>query len=53
VLLFDVFRHDQPFWLIGLGWLFLWGAQLWQHVQRMRQRALLKSDPGEETAGAA
>ena len=53
VLLFDVFRHDQPFWLIGLGWLFLWGAQLWQHVQCMRQRALLKSDPGEETAGAA
>lgn len=43
VLLFDVFRRDQPFWLIGLSWLFLWVAQIWQRLQNMRQRARLRA----------
>ena len=43
VLLFDVFRRDQPFWLIGLSWIFLWVAQIWQRLQNMRQRALLRT----------
>ena len=42
VLLFDVFRKDQPFWLVTMSWIFLWVAQLWQHLQNMRQRALLR-----------
>ena len=42
VLLFDVFRRDQPFWLLGISWLFLWIAQIWQRLQNMRERALLK-----------
>ena len=42
VLLFDVFRRDQPFWLIGMSWVFLWVAQLWQRLQNMRSRALLE-----------
>ena len=42
VLLFDVFRRDQPFWLIGMSWIFLWVAQIWQHVQNMRGRAGLR-----------
>ena len=42
VLLFDVFRKDQPFWLIGMSWIFLWVAQVWQHVQNMRGRAGLQ-----------
>jgi hypothetical protein len=42
VLLFDVFRHDQPFWLVGMSWVFLWVAQIWQHLQNMRERALLR-----------
>jgi aspartate beta-hydroxylase len=42
VLLFDVFRHDQPFWLVGMSWVFLWVAQIWQHVQNMRERARLR-----------
>jgi aspartate beta-hydroxylase len=42
VLLFDVFRKDQPIWLIGMSWIFLWVAQIWQHVQNMRQRAGLQ-----------
>ena len=42
VLLFDVFRKDQPFWLIGMSWIFLWVAQIWQHVQNMRGRAGLQ-----------
>ena len=42
VLLFDVFRDDQPFWLIGMSWLFLWVAQLWQRLQNMRARALMQ-----------
>ena len=42
VLLFDVFRRDQPFWLIGMSWVFLWVAQLWQRLQNMRSKALLK-----------
>ena len=43
VLLFDVFRRDQPFWLVGMSWLFLGIAQIWQHLQNMRERALLKT----------
>ena len=42
VLLFDVFRQDQPFWLVGMSWVFLWVAQLWQRIQNMRSRALLQ-----------
>ena len=42
VLLFDVFRQDQPFWLIGMSWVFLWVAQIWQYLQNMRERALLR-----------
>jgi aspartate beta-hydroxylase len=42
VLLFDVFRKDQPFWLIGMSWIFLWVAQIWQQVQNMRGRAGLQ-----------
>ena len=42
LLLFDVFRKDQPFWLIGMSWIFLWVAQIWQHVQNMRGRAGLQ-----------
>ncbi len=42
VLLFDVFRDDQPFWLIGMSWLFLWVAQIWQRLQNMRARALMQ-----------
>jgi aspartate beta-hydroxylase len=42
VLLFDIFRHDQPFWLIGMSWVFLWVAQIWQYLQNMRERALLR-----------
>ena len=42
VLLFDIFRHDQPFWLIGMSWVFLWVAQIWQQLQNMRERALLR-----------
>lgn len=42
VVLFDVFRKDQPIWLIGMSWIFLWVAQIWQHVQNMRQRAGLQ-----------
>lgn len=42
VLLFDVFRRDQPFWLVGMSWLFLWIAQIWQRLQNMRSRALLQ-----------
>jgi aspartate beta-hydroxylase len=43
VLLFDVFRRDQPFWLVVMSWIFLGIAQLWQRLQNMRQRALLRS----------
>ena len=43
VLLFDVFRRDQPFWLVVTSWIFLGIAQLWQRLQNMRQRALLRS----------
>jgi len=42
VLLFDVFRKDQPFWLIGMSWIFLWVAHIWQQVQNMRGRAGLQ-----------
>ena len=42
VLLFDVFRKDQPFWLISMRWIFLWVAQIWQHEQNMRGRAELQ-----------
>ena len=42
VLLFDVFRKDQPFWLIGMSWIFLWVAQIWQQMQKMRGRAGLQ-----------
>ena len=42
VLLFDVFRKEQPFWLVGMSWVFLWVAQIWQHVQNMRGRAGLQ-----------
>ena len=42
VLLFDVFRKDQPFWLIDMRWIFLWVAQIWQHEQNMRGRAGLQ-----------
>ena len=41
VLLFDVFRRDQPVPLIVMGWIFLWVAQIWQRIQNMRKRALL------------
>ena len=40
--LFDVFRKEQQFWLIGMSWIFLWVAQIWQHVQNMRGRAGLQ-----------
>jgi aspartate beta-hydroxylase len=43
VLLFDVLRRDQPWPLLGLSWIFLWAAQLWQRCQNMRQRALYRS----------
>ena len=43
VLLFDVFRRDQPFWLVAMSWLFLAIAQLWQRLQNMRERALLRA----------
>ena len=43
VLLFDVFRRDQPVWLVVMSWIFLGIAQLWQRLQNMRQRALLRS----------
>ena len=42
VLLFEVFRKDQPFWLIGMSWIFLWAAQIWRLVQKMRGRAGLQ-----------
>lgn len=42
VLLVDVFYKDQPFWLIDMSWIFLWVAQIWQHVQNMRGRAGLQ-----------
>ena len=43
VLLFDVFRRDQPFWLVAISWLFLAIAQLWQRLQNMREWALLRA----------
>ena len=43
VLLFDVFRRDQPFWLVAMSLLFLAIAQLWQRLQNMRERALLRA----------
>mgnify|MGYP002840175636 FL=1 len=42
LLLFDVFHKDQPFWLVGMSWIFLWVAQIWQHVQYVRGRAGLQ-----------
>ena len=42
VWLFNVFRKEQPFWLIGMSWIFLWVAQIWQHVQNMRGSAGLQ-----------
>jgi aspartate beta-hydroxylase len=42
VPLFDVFRQDQPFWLTGMSWIFLWVAQMWQYLQNRRERALLR-----------
>ena len=43
VLLFDIFRRDQPPWLVAMSWLFLGIAQLWQRFQNMRKRALLRT----------
>lgn len=43
VLLFDVLRRDQPWFLLCLSWIFLWVAQIWQRCQNMRQRALYQS----------
>ena len=42
VWLFDVVRKEQPFWLITMSLIFLWVAQIWQHVQNMRGRAGLQ-----------
>ena len=42
VLLFDVFRRDQPIGLVAMSWVFLWVAQIWQRVQNMRDRAQLR-----------
>ena len=42
VLLFDVFRNDQPFWLVGMSWIFISAAQIWQHLLNKRQRAGLQ-----------
>ena len=42
VWLFNVFRKEQPFWLIGMSWIFLWVTQICQHVQNMRGRAGLQ-----------
>ena len=35
-------HQNQPFWLIGMSWIFLWVAQIWQHVQNMRGRTGLQ-----------
>ena len=42
VLLFDVFRRDQPIGLVAMSWVFLWVAQIWQRMQNMRDRAQLR-----------
>lgn len=42
VLLFDVFRRDQPLWLVGISWGFLWIAQIYQRLQNVRKRASLQ-----------
>ena len=42
VLLFDVFRRDQPLWLVGISWGFLWIAQIYQRLQKVRIRASLQ-----------
>lgn len=47
VLLFDVFRRDQPWPLVGMSWVFLWVAQLWQRLQNMRKKALLSNSPNQ------
>ena len=51
VLLFDVFRKDQPFWLIGMSWIFLWVAQIWQHVQNMRVVVQVSEDNCSNDSG--
>ena len=42
VILFDVFRNDQPLWLKLLSWSILFNAQLFQRLKNTRQKALLK-----------
>ena len=42
VILFDVFRDDQPAWLKFLSWLVLFNAQVVQRIQNTRKKALLK-----------
>ena len=42
VILFDVFRDDQPLWLKFLSWSILFNAQIVQSIKNTRQTALLR-----------